>query len=71
MGSCRLCWRKREEEGEYCSYHKKAHKHLQEAYEVWKIATGIDWINYLCEISEIKGTGEWVQEVVRDQLDRN
>ena len=65
---CRLCGRRREEASVHCSYHQRAHANLLDAFERWRTALDIDWIEFLREVRGNPGTGEWAAEVAEDLL---
>lgn len=60
---CKLCRRRREEASEYCIYHQRAYANLREAFEMWRRALDIDWLDFLREVSENPETGEWAREL--------
>lgn len=65
---CKLCWRRREEDSEYCLYHQKAYSNLKEAYRNWKKALNVEWNEFLKEISEKQESGKWSREVAVNLL---
>jgi hypothetical protein len=60
---CKLCHLRREDGSDYCVFHLKALVNLEEAYEAWREATGIEWREYLEQASERRETGSWAREV--------
>jgi len=66
---CRLCGRGRNDASVYCSFHQRAHAGLADAFERWRTALDIDWIEFLKEVRENPGTGEWAAEVAEDLLE--
>jgi hypothetical protein len=48
--------------------HQKAYDNLQQRFEDWKKASGIDWKNYLQEVARNPLTGIWAKEVAESLL---
>lgn len=67
---CRLCGRGRSQASVYCSFHQRAHASLLDAFKRWKMALDIDWIDFLKEVRENPGTGEWAAEVAKDLMEK-
>jgi hypothetical protein len=69
MISCRLCQRKANEKGEFCTYHLAAMDALVSGYDSWKEAySDLTWLQYLTRVKQLKGTGEWVNEVIEFEM---
>jgi DNA topoisomerase-1 len=63
MTGCKICGRNIESE-DLCRYHVEALQNLHAAYEGWKSASGVDWIEYLEGLEKTEVTGRWILDVV-------
>ena len=62
---CRLCQREAKEKSEFCGRHAVAEEMLRNTYEKWRNAYAVlSWGEYLDKVKQLKGTGQWVKEVV-------
>ena len=61
---CKLCSRRVVENG-LCNYHLMALNEVKRMYEVWKEVLGISWNEYLNKLLKLKGTGDWIRDVVK------
>ena len=62
MSTCPICGR--DTKDEFCVYHQTAFDSLKETYNEWEKAAGLSWEQYLERVSELDGTGRWVQEII-------
>lgn len=72
---CRLCQREAREKAEFCSRHLVAEELLRNTYNVWRNAYEVlSWAEYLDKVKQLKGTGQWVKEVIeyekREDIDK-
>lgn len=65
---CRLCYRRRMEGSDYCLHHQRAFENLEEKFATWNKALGMDWVEFLGRVSEMKETGVWAREIAASQL---
>jgi len=63
MTECKICGRSMESK-DLCRYHLEALNNLHAAYERWKSASGVTWIEYLKQLEQIEVTGRWILDVV-------
>lgn len=63
---CMVC--SRETVRKYCEFHDKAYRNVIETYDVWKVALGISWEEYLKELMKNAYTGAWAKEVAEQLL---
>ena len=70
-GRCALCHRDEKPSTGFCAYHSLALENIQVSYEAWKNALGIEWADFLCEVSEMPETGIWAREVALSELGKN
>lgn len=68
--SCTLCWRRREDGSEYCTYHLAAKRNLLEAFLDWQEALEIEWRDYLVAVTARKESGEWVRDIALHMLEK-
>jgi hypothetical protein len=61
---CKICSREAQE-NDFCRFHLKANKNLLGKFEVWKMASGISWVQFLVEIQKNSLTGEWAKDVAK------
>ncbi len=47
----------------FCERHETAYKNIKEAFNNWRRAMDIEWMDYLKRIVENEFTGRWVREV--------
>jgi hypothetical protein len=66
---CNLCRRQSIEQG-YCEYHREAYTHLIDAYDTWKVSTGVSWTEFLSEVSKTKEIGAWARDVAQELLSK-
>jgi hypothetical protein len=69
MVRCKICLRETVE-GDYCGYHQEAYAHLVDAYDTWKGSTGVNWAEFLSEVSTTKEIGVWARDVAQDILSK-
>ena len=67
---CSLCWRRREDGSEYCTYHLAAQKNLLKAFRDWQEALEIEWRDFLVAVVARQESGEWVREVAHHLLEK-
>ena len=67
---CSLCWRRREDGSEYCTYHLAAQKNLIKAFRDWQEALEVEWIDFLASVVARPESGEWVRDVANHFLER-
>lgn len=60
---CTLCGRRRKGGSKYCLYHQRAYENLKEAFERWRQALDISWMEFLKEVAGNPETGEWAREM--------
>ena len=65
--SCKICNRP-VKKGVYCERHGEAYANLEDAYQQWRYALGVSWIEYLDKVDKVSGSGRWVKEVIEDIL---
>lgn len=58
----------REAIANYCMFHQRAYLNLVQKFEVWNLATGVSWREYLKELMENSYTGAWAKEVAQHLL---
>jgi len=69
MTNCRLCQREAKEKDGFCTYHLAAMDSLVRGYDAWKDAySELTWLQYLTRVKQLKGTGEWVKEVIEFEM---
>lgn len=70
---CKVCSREAQThpQDKYCELHSKAYESLQEKFEVWKKASGLDWKSYLHEVAKNPLSGIWVKEVAESLLEEH
>ena len=69
---CKLCPREAEGKAEFCSRHLAAREMLRKTYHVWKDAySELSWGEYLDKVKQLKGTGQWVKEVIELEKGKN
>ncbi len=62
---CKLCKRETREGTELCVQHLKARELLWIRYDAWREAySDLAWEEYLDRVKQLKGTGDWVKEVI-------
>ena len=66
---CILCRREKSSEG-YCAYHSSALENLKVSYNRWKDALGMNWVDFLREVSEKPETGVWSREVALHESEK-
>lgn len=66
---CALC-RREKSSTEYCPYHSSALENLKISYKRWKDALGINWVDFLREVSEKPETGVWAREVALHESEK-
>lgn len=71
MSNCPICERQTNAQSKFCEYHQVALHNLRENYEKWQYALDISWDEYLVNILNVEGLGEWVQEVVVHIMSEN
>lgn len=67
---CSLCWRRREDGSEYCTYHLAAQKNLIKAFRDWQEALEVKWMDFLASVVARQESGEWVRDVAHHFLER-
>lgn len=67
---CSLCWRRREDGSEYCTYHLAAQKNLIKAFRDWQEALEVEWMDFLASVVARQESGEWVRDVAHHFLER-
>ncbi|MCW4012882.1 MAG: DNA topoisomerase I [Candidatus Bathyarchaeota archaeon] len=67
-GSCKLCYRDKVEGSVFCSRHTGAYEMLENVYQHWRYALGLQWVEYLEKVSKTSGTGVYVKEVIQSIL---
>ena len=67
---CPLCWRRRDDDSEYCTYHSSAQNSLLGAFRDWQEALEIEWRDFLVAVVARQESGEWVQDVARHLLEK-
>jgi len=67
---CTLCWRRREDGSEYCTYHLLAQKNLLKAFQDWREALEIEWRDFLVSVVARQESGEWVRDVAIHLLEK-
>jgi DNA topoisomerase-1 len=65
---CRLCHRDKQEDSVFCTRHTAAYEELEQVYQQWRYALGLQWIEYLEKVGKISGTGTYVKEVIKNIL---
>ena len=64
---CLLCSREAISKN-LCTYHLQALNQVIESYNTWHKILGITWSEYLVKLLKLKGTGEWVKDIVKALL---
>jgi hypothetical protein len=65
---CQICDRVGASDKGYCHYHDLAYKSLFYNFIKWKKAYGnIEWNNYLEKVLKLRGTGDWVKDVIEKE----
>lgn len=67
---CSLCWRRREDGSEYCTYHLTAQKNLLKAFRDWQEALEIEWRDFLVAVVARQESGEWVRDIAHQLLEK-
>lgn len=67
---CKVCSREIQSQSEYCELHEKAYQNIRQKFEVWKKASGVEWKEYLQEITKNPLTGTWAKEVAENLLSK-
>ena len=67
---CKVCSREAQSQSEYCELHEKAYQNIRQKFEEWKKASGVEWKEYLKEITKNPFTGTWAKEVAENLLTR-
>ena len=63
---CSLCERRKEQKGEFCSFHTAALVNLERCYTFWNEALGgLEKDRYYSELEKLVETGSAVREVIR------
>ena len=71
MKKCKLCQREAEEKSELCAHHLAAEETLRNAYSIWRNAySELSWDEYLEKIKQLKGTGQWVKEIIESEKEK-
>lgn len=65
---CKICARESNDKSVYCLNHNQAYLNLEEGFQKWRRALGVNWLEYLEKIKGNRSTGAWVCEVVVDIL---
>jgi hypothetical protein len=66
---CQLCRRESETNSNLCRYHAQAKRVLLAAYNAWGEAySGLEWKEYLDKVKQLPETGQWVKEVIGQEL---
>jgi hypothetical protein len=54
----------------YCIYHLRAVEQLKSHYSYWMDAysSGISWQEFLARLLDMDETGQWVKDVIREEL---
>ena len=66
---CPLCWRRRDDDSGYCTYHLAAQENLLRAFQDWQEAHEIDWRDFLVAVVARQESGEWVRDVAHHLLE--
>jgi hypothetical protein len=67
--TCILCVRKSIPSMRLCHNHDIASNEIREAYATWQEGYGeLSWRNYLKKVLSIPETGQWAQEVAKQEL---
>ena len=66
---CKLCQREGSQASDFCGRHMVAEEALRSRYAIWRNAyEELSWTEYLRKIKQLKGTGQWVKEVIANEL---
>jgi hypothetical protein len=69
---CKLCQREAEQASEFCARHLAAEEMLRNTYHVWRTAyLELSWTEYLDKVKQLKGTGQWVKEIIESEKEKN
>ena len=60
---CSLCWRRRDDGSEYCTYHLAAQENLLKAFSDWREAIEVEWRDFLVAVVARPESGEWARDV--------
>ena len=71
MNECIVCGRNPIDNSEYCSYHNEGFENLRDAFEIWKEALDIEWVEFLLRIQEEENLGKWARDVVDHLMQEN
>ena len=67
---CSLCWRRREDGSEYCTYHLAAQENLLKVFQSWKEALEIESRDFLVAVAARQESGKWVRDVAHHLLEK-
>ena len=60
---CKIC-NQAKKNSVFCINHTKAYESLEEGFNRWRYALGIQWIEYLEKLVKVSGTGRYVVDII-------